>query len=268
MNLKFSLINNANLLKQHKDSILELFRNCFGKELDPVLWDWAYCNNPGGSPIVSLCHADGKLVGHYAVIPFNLIQGKETLPACLSMTTMVDASCRKYGLFVEQAQQVYEQAQSLGFGIVFGFPNSNSTPGFRKRLGWVFDEPDYVASVTLKHLSDSPKFRALLDDSSLAKLATNDREFMEWRLSKPEHAYQNITSLIIKKFDTLEDIVAINNLPDEIQTDTKRYNVLLDATVTDLREYEVFTYQFGYKAFNTRFDELRFKKDMLMSDVF
>ena len=37
---------------------------------------------------------------------------------------------RKYGLFVEQAEQVYERAQAMGYEVVFGFPNKNSTPGF------------------------------------------------------------------------------------------------------------------------------------------
>jgi hypothetical protein len=268
MKFKFSLINDVSTLMLHKDSILGLFQNCFGKGLDPVLWEWAYCNNPSGSPIVSLCHVDEKLVGHYAFIPFNLSQGENILPSCLSMTTMVDASCRKYGLFVEQAQQVSERARELGFGIVFGFPNAKAAPGLRKRLGWVLDEPDFVASITLKQLSDSPAFRASLEDSSLVKFAVNDRLFMEWRLSKPRCVYRNINSIIIKEFGTQDDIVAITNLSNEDHIDNKHYNILLDATVSDLRGYEVFPYQFGYKVLDSQYSGLKFKKDMLMSDVF
>src|SRR6185369_15941609 len=108
------------------------------------------------------------------------------------------------------------------------------------------DEPDYVANVTLEQLVGSSGFRTTLDDSSLAGLAIGDRSFMEWRLSKPKHAYRNYSSFIVKEFGSQEDIVAINNLPNAGHSETGRYNILLDASVTDLRGYEVFPYQFGY----------------------
>lgn len=268
MNLNYSLIDDSELLMQHKESILRLFKDCFGRELDPLLWEWAYCNNPMGSPIVSLCHIDDRLIGHYAVIPFSLIMDGKVLPACLSMTTMVDVSFRKYGLFMEQAQQVYERARTLGFGVVFGFPNMKSAPGFRKRLGWVLALPDYVARVTMEQLASSPGFRAFLSDASLARLAFDDRSFMEWRLSKPGHSYRNCDSLILKEFGLQEDIVAMDSLPTAGHDNTRRYNILLDASVSDLKKAEVFPYHFGYKALDERYHNLRFKKDMLMSDVF
>lgn len=268
MNLKFSLIDDSKLLMPHKYSILQLFRSCFGKELDSVLWDWAYCKNPMGSPIVSLCHVDNKLVGHYAVIPVHLMLKGELLPACLSMTTMVDVSFRKYGLFAEQAQQVYARARTSGFRVVFGFPNIKSTPGFRKRLGWVFGPPDYVARVTMDQLAGSSDFRAFLSDSSLVRLAIDDNAFMQWRLSKPMQSYRSCSSLIFKDFGLQEDIVAMDNLPSARYDNTRQYNILLDAAVTDLKMMEIFPYQFGYKALEERYGNLKFKKDMLMSDVF
>jgi hypothetical protein len=136
-------------------------------------------------------------------------------------------------------------------------------------LGWELNEPDYIACVTLKQLSESPGFCASLEDSSLASLDDNDRTFMDWRLSRPGHVYQNVNnSMILKQFGLQEDIVAINSIPNECHMDTKRYNVLLDANVADLREYEVFKYQFGYRALDPQFSGLKFKKSMLMSDVF
>lgn len=268
MNFKFTMIDNFDILTPYKESILELFNNCFEKKLNPAFWDWAYQNNPMGSPIVSLCHCDDKLVGHYAVIPYNLTYKNLILPACLSMTTMVHSSCRKYGLFVEQATQVYERAHALGYGVVFGFPNEKSTPGFRKRLDWMLDEPDYVAYVTLAQLADSSELRALLDDTSLVSLDFGNHSFMEWRLAKPSHKYRTCHSFVIKDFNSQEDIVALNNLSFDGHAESERYNILLDAGVTDLRSYEVFPYQFGYRALDDRYQGIKFKKNMLMSDVF
>ena len=268
MNLQYSLINSKDNLKPHKDSILELFSACFGKELDPSVWDWAYLDNPMGNPIVSLCHADGKLVGHYAVIPFDLAYEGEKLPACLSMTTMVDTACRKYGLFIELAQQVYDVAQSLGYKIVFGFPNAKSTPGFRKRLAWELGEADYVANVTMKQLSGSAEFLASLADTTLIRPCIADVEFVRWRLSKPGQKYENYFPLIIKEFSNQKDIVYIDTAPDESNDNAQKYNILLDSRVDSLNAYSVFSYQFGYKVLDSQYSGLKFKKDMLLSDVF
>lgn len=268
MNLQYSLIDSKEELIPHKSSILELFSTCFGKELDPSVWDWAYLHNPMGNPIVSLCHVHGRLVGHYAVIPFDLKYREQPLSACLSMTTMVDTTCRKYGLFVEQAQQVYDKAKSLGFKIVFGFPNAKSTPGFRKRLGWELDEPDYVACLTVGQLASSGTLINSLADKTLVKIDIENNVFVEWRLSKPQQAYKKYFTSIIKEFSDQKDIVYIDTVLGEERNNVEQFNILLDSGVTDLKEYSVFPYQFGYKVLDSHFGGLKFKKDMLMSDVF
>lgn len=268
MTFRFTLINDAAVLKQHKSSILELFSSCFSRNLDPDLWEWAYCKNPMGNPIVSLCHASGKLVGHYAVTPSNLTWKGTPLPACMAMTAMVDASHRKCGLFVEQAQRVQEYAKTSGVSILFAFPNVNSAPGFRNKLGWTLEEPDFVAAITMKRLASSPRFRSILDDSSLVRLGIYDPVYLKWRLSKPGNTYHNFSSHIIKEYGSQKDLVAIQSLPSQGHDDTTVYNILLDAEVTDLKEHQMFPYQFGFKALDDRFNNLKFKKDMLLSDVF
>ena len=71
MNLDYILIDNKNELLKYKTSISELFDICFNRKMNEATWQWEYIDNPCGGPIVSLCFNDeGRLVGHYAVIPF------------------------------------------------------------------------------------------------------------------------------------------------------------------------------------------------------
>lgn len=268
MILQYILIDNKIELMFHKNSILKLFSASFAKELDPLLWEWAYISNPLGSPIVSLCYAGEQLVGHYAVIPFDLRYEGQSLSTCLSMTTMVDESYRKCGLFVEQAQRVYDRATDLGFKLVFGFPNVNSTPGFRKKLGWELDEADYIACVTMQQLTDSNMFVNSMSNDMLVKLNSDHELFMDWRLSKPLQIYRKYPHLITKQFSGSEDIVYMGAVSDRNDNSLKKFNILLDSSIDDLKEYSVFPYQFGYKALDNNFRGLKFKKDMLMSDVF
>lgn len=268
MSIEFKLISNKEELIRYEEEIISLFKICYNSDLDRTVWDWAYIQNPMGDPLVSLCFSEGRLVGHYAVVPHNLIRKERLLHAFLSMTTMVDPSYRKFGLFVEQAQQVYGLAKKEGVDLVFGFPNAKSTPGFRKRLNWILDAPDFVAAVTLKELSSSSSFKEILHDQDMVRVDRCDEEYLEWRLSKPGAGYCDAGAIITKRYQAMEDIVFCERIDLKDDGDTERYNILLDASVEDLKPKQVFEYQFGYLPLTSRALDLRFKKDLILSDVF
>ena len=77
---------------------------------------------------------------------------QKVLAAVVSMTTMVDMAYRKYGIFVDQANEVYEKANELGYKFVCGFPNKKSAPGFKKRLEWTLDEDLIVTKFSFEEL--------------------------------------------------------------------------------------------------------------------
>lgn len=268
MKFDFKLIVDKMGLIDFKGQILDLFRCCFGKDLDEKIWLWAYINNTFSNPIVSLSFKENKLVGHYAVIPVATKRGDKQIKTCLSMTTMVEIHYRKHGIFYEQARQVYKMAKELGFQIVIGFPNKKSLPGFKKRLGWECDASDYVAVLTKGQLLSSKSFQDYLLDEELIELDTENKEFLEWRLSKPQQNYYIQDGNIIKDFEHGKDIVFINKRYREALDKNKKFNILIDTTIDDFRDYMVFEYQFGFKLLDEKFKNLKFKKDLLMSDVF
>src|SRR5208282_2179265 len=87
-------IHDAKELAPYKPRILSLFALCFGSELDPSLWDWAYLRNPCGDAFVSLVFSGDDLVGHYAAIPQRYRDRERQADFILSMTTMVHADHR------------------------------------------------------------------------------------------------------------------------------------------------------------------------------
>jgi 3-hydroxybutyryl-CoA dehydratase len=133
------LITKKSDLLEYKAAIMKLFFDCFDKEMNEDLWEWAYKDNPNGDPIVSLYFDGDQLIGHYAVIPMMFELGDGNINGLLSMTTMVQKAYRKYGVFVDQASDVYEEGRRLVYKFVCGFPNKNSAPGFKRRLGWTLD---------------------------------------------------------------------------------------------------------------------------------
>jgi GNAT superfamily N-acetyltransferase len=269
MNLIFETIDNTTRLGRHKDAILTLFKESFGRDLDDKIWEWAYMDNPIGQPIVSLCINDEhKLIGHYAVIPIPLIRRNKAIMGCLSLSTMVHANYRRYGIFSQQAEQVNERARAIGCQLVYGFPNINSAPGFQKRLSWTLPVKDYVACLTMEELTACKSYISYLQDDSLVALDMNNMRFKKWRLSKPFTKYTDKGSTIFKEFSPHDDIVYMNSDVDKTLNKTTKFNILIDAKIHELQRYKIFDYQFGYRVFDDTVTDLQFKKDLLMSDVF
>lgn len=257
------MINDKKELLEYKTQIFELFKNCFSSPIDEELWKWAYVDNPNGNPIVSLYFDGEKLVGHYAVIPMSFIYKQQPLNAVLSMTTMVDPGYRKYGIFVEQANDVYEKATELGYSFVCGFPNRKSAPGFKKRLGWTLEEDLYVAKFTYDELQ---KVEQKTYPNSIS-FNVQDKENLEWRLKKPSQKYFTKNNNILKEFDDNIDVV-FNGVDFSNLERDKKYNLLLDHELDKHLDKKEFDYIFGYRLFDSSLDGIEFKKDLIMSDVF
>jgi acyl dehydratase len=257
------MITDKEELLQYKTQIFDLFEHSFGQPIDEKLWEWAYMNNPNGNPIVSLYFDREKLAGHYAVIPMSFIHKQKPLTAVLSMTTMVDISYRKYGIFVEQANEVFEQANKLGYKFVCGFPNKKSAPGFKKRLDWTLEENLYVAQFTYNELQTIEKNTY----PNAISFNIQNKENLEWRLNKPNQKYVSKNNNILKKFDDTLDIVFSSNDFSTLDKD-KEYNLLLNHQLDKHLEKKQFDYIFGYRLFDTSLEGIEFKKDLLMSDVF
>jgi len=255
------LITDKNELLLYKQDIIELFEICFNAALDINLWNWAYIDNVCGNPVVSLVYHGNRLVGHYAIVPIRLQYGGKIIQSGLSMTTMVDAAYRRHGLFIQQANEVYDKAKELGYLLVYGFPNLKSAPGFKKRLNWIVNDESCVVKIKGEYIKNKEKN---MDN----KICFNcrDEQLLEWRLSKPGQKYIRKGNLILKKFKKNYDIVFHQNDFQGIKHDSY-YNMFVEDK-KKCKQYKSFDYAFGYKIINENLADADFKIDLIMSDVF
>ena len=267
--LQTVILTNTKELIGYSSQICTLFEECFSTKMSTDFWRWAYIENPFGNPIVAITLDGGKLVGHYAVIPYFLMNNKgEQIKSALSMTTMVAESHRKYYLFTSLAEDVYAEMKRQQYNIVCGFPNLLSVSGFRKRLGWKIGEPDFVASVTKQQLMSSEALSLFNSNKKRFGFNTLDQQQIEWRLKKPDFNYMKKKGNILKKYSDGYDLMSINEQNIDYLDEGKRYNVLLDSSIHDLKKYIEFEYQFGYRCISNEGENYEFDKSMLMSDVF
>lgn len=262
MDYSTKIVNSKVELATYKEQIIQLFSLAFEKDMDESLWEWAFIENPCGAPIVSLCFADDILVGHYAVIPYDLTYKGQSVKGSLSMTTMVHPEHHKKGIFVKLAEQVYAAAKELKYDLVFGFPNKNSAPGFERKLGWSIDKDYHVIKITRP---DVNQYFSEPEKDSL-KFDLNNKKLIDWRLSKPNSNYQQLDGgLIVKEFKGGLDVMYhernFNDLDESVvlsiicKCDSEDSNILFD-------------YVFGYRFFNQKLENLPITPSLLLSDVF
>jgi len=250
-----------------KAQISDLFYSCFGQRTIGSVWDWAYLDNPSGDPVVTVCYEGDQLVGHYAIVPMPLSNGSVRKNSYISMTTMISETHRKYGLFTQLAQECYRIAEGIGVDCVFGFPNSQSTPGFRKRLNWSLPDTDYVATIdkeTLLKASQDGHF----DKTGLFSLELSNPIVRSWRLSRPGASYTFDDGLALKLHEDCIDLLwwdsaaSLGELPDGID-----FNVLIPAS-SGLQLPRRFDYQFGGIGLGESFNEAAINREMVISDLF
>lgn len=76
----------------------------------------------------------------YGVYSYPVSYQDKIYKAVQSGDTMTHKNHTGKGLFIKLAKLTYELAKNEGAQFVFGFPNSNSYPGFVKKLNWIHRE--------------------------------------------------------------------------------------------------------------------------------
>jgi GNAT superfamily N-acetyltransferase len=97
---------------------------------------WQYERNPAGKPVLEMARdaADRGIVGQYVVIPIRVQVGEQAVVATLSLNTLTDEKFRGKGIFTKLAERVYADCAQRSLPFTYGFPNTNSYPGFLKKL--------------------------------------------------------------------------------------------------------------------------------------
>jgi hypothetical protein len=123
-----------------------LFAICFGHSRPEPYDRWRLFATPFGPAPTIVAELNGELIAAYTVWPTMLNIGGEVVRGAISMDTMTHPDHRGGGLFVKLALACFEELEKNGYEVLYGFPNTNSYPGFIRRLNW-------------DHVTDVPFFR-------------------------------------------------------------------------------------------------------------
>lgn len=100
-------------------------------------WRWMYRLNPLKSAMICLAVDAGRLVGHYALVPFRMNVNGVVRTGATAVNIAVHPDYQGRGIFARLVAEGVEWANSEGIALSYVFPNEKSAPIFTRRLGWV-----------------------------------------------------------------------------------------------------------------------------------
>lgn len=113
-----------------------LYRRCFDAPINEQIVRHRFIENPYDDLLMCVAEDENGIAANYSVSPMRVAIGGRAVRAALSLNTMTAPEHRGEGLFVRLASMLYERMAEDGYGLVIGFPNQLSNPGFITRLGW------------------------------------------------------------------------------------------------------------------------------------
>lgn len=133
--MKIVEIDNENYM-----DVRALHHEVYGWAKDACHFKSLYLDDTGAMSALGFVARDdaGKAVAYYGIFICDVLIGGSVYVAGQSGDTMTHPDHQGKGLFTLLAQRTYERAKKVGVSFVFGIPNGNSYPGFKRKLGWNF----------------------------------------------------------------------------------------------------------------------------------
>ncbi|MCZ6774722.1 MAG: GNAT family N-acetyltransferase [Proteobacteria bacterium] len=172
------------------DAIRELHVAVGYDERNHTYDHWRFFGGPYGICPSILAMDEDRAAALYTVWPVKLKLGNDILLGGQSMDTMTHPDYRGRGLFVKLAGACYELCAARGYAALYGFPNSNSYPGFIRRLNWdhTGDIVHWVRPIRPSNYKSLPKAFGPFADFAASVLPRGSIKNTEISIGKPDPA--------------------------------------------------------------------------------
>lgn len=218
------------------ESLNELFRISFNRNIHPNFLKWRYYDNPCDDLLVAVAIDNNKIIANYSASPHLIENDKTTYKAALSMTTMTHPDYNGLGLFTKLAELLYQEMIRRNYSLIWGFPNNNSHGIFKNKLQWqdIYEIPTFTLNLSTAKMNELDDLYSYGFDNSFDKIVMFSKEkqyqvkknsaYYKWRyLNNPVNEYYNYylkdldvyrANIIYKEYGASIDIVEINGLTD------------------------------------------------------
>lgn len=142
---------------------------------------WQYADNPLGAMLGFNASIHGRIISHFACLPFNMILFGEERRGLLCINVATSAEHRGRKLFTILGEKSIQLAREKGFDFMIAVPNANSSHAFLKYFGF-----NLISPLTVKvGLGNNIYSKA---DSLMCCKSWSENQWL-WRLSNPANKY-------------------------------------------------------------------------------
>jgi GNAT superfamily N-acetyltransferase len=127
---------------EHIPQLIELSRAVYGAHPDmtsEAYYRWLYLDGPAGPAIQVSALTDGRMVGHYAVVPLPFSDRDGKIRAGLGVHAIVHPAAEGRGLFARLVGSADAKARAAGLELLYVVPGPRSEPWFTTVLRYVRD---------------------------------------------------------------------------------------------------------------------------------
>ena len=119
------------------EAVCALLRRAFPDNAKgrPEVLTWQYWDNPFGRTTAFVWEDAGRVIGHYAVVPYPAKVSGRPAVVGIGIDAAIDPEHQGRQLFGPLTAALYEQARADGMSAVVCYPNDNSVRGIA-RQGW------------------------------------------------------------------------------------------------------------------------------------
>ena len=119
------------------EALVEMFRLCFGRDVDVGYFRWKYLQSPGGEVAAFTAQSGERIAAFYGLLPERYSINGKVKTVYQSMDTMTHPDFQRRGLFVETARRTYDHVRTVGGELnLIGVTGENAYHGFVNKLDW------------------------------------------------------------------------------------------------------------------------------------
>lgn len=120
------------------NSIAKLYQKIYpSRKKSLTYFSYRFLMTTYGKPIIYLMGYENQIVGLYAVHPVHLMIKNKPVLCGFTYLTMTDPDHSGKGIMTKLALKTFDEVKVRKYNFIYGFPNSNSYPGFVKKLGYI-----------------------------------------------------------------------------------------------------------------------------------
>lgn len=116
-------------------AILPFLREC-GYQPEDRFWRWINTESPDGQTLIELALVEGRVVGHYAVLPRWIFLEGRKVKSGLAIHAAVHPEFRGLSILVGLFRRILERCRQAGLPFIYAFPNDQIWLVYQRIFQW------------------------------------------------------------------------------------------------------------------------------------